>query len=112
MLLVQQRELTRLEKQGVIQAFEYTYELGWNTFKDFLVWQGIEGIMGSRGTIREAFAKGLVDDGEGWMAMLVDRNRTSRTYNGGNRRSHPDEHPQPSLPLLTALEHVMLKRLE
>jgi len=79
--LMQQRELSRLEKQGVIQAFEYSYELGWNTLKDFLVWQGLEGIVGSRDTIREGFSKGLIEDGHGWMQMLTDRNRTSHTYN-------------------------------
>ncbi|EHY76327.1 nucleotidyltransferase [Pseudomonas kunmingensis] len=79
--LMQRRELSRLEKQGVIQAFEYSYELGWNTLKDFLVWQGIEGIVGSRDTIREGFSKGLIEDGHGWMQMLTDRNRTSHTYN-------------------------------
>ena len=42
---------------------------------------GTESIVGSRDTIREAFSLGLVDDGEAWMAMLVDRNRTSHTYN-------------------------------
>ncbi|WP_259674436.1 nucleotidyltransferase substrate binding protein [Pseudomonas fluorescens] len=39
--LVQVRELSRLEKQGVIQAFEYTYELAWNTLKKFLILQGM-----------------------------------------------------------------------
>jgi hypothetical protein len=29
------RELSKLEEQGLIQAFEYTYELAWNTVKDF-----------------------------------------------------------------------------
>lgn len=48
MELMQQRELSKLEKQGVIQGFEYSYELAWNTLKDFLVWQGLEGIVGSR----------------------------------------------------------------
>jgi len=79
--LMHQRELSRLEKQGVIQAFEFSYELGWNTLKDFLIWQGIEGITGSRDTIREAFSTGLVDDGQAWMNMLLDRNRSSHTYN-------------------------------
>ncbi len=79
--LAKLRELSRLEKQGVIQAFEYTYELGWNTLKDFLQWQGIEGIVGSRDTIREAFSKSLIDDGQGWIDMLADRNRTTLTYN-------------------------------
>lgn len=77
--LMQQRELSRLEKQGVIQGFKYCYELGWNTLKDFLVWQGIDGIIGSRDTIREAFSKGLICDGHAWMQMLTDRNRTSHT---------------------------------
>jgi nucleotidyltransferase substrate binding protein (TIGR01987 family) len=75
------RELSKLEKQGVIQAFEYTYELAWNTLKDYLRWQGNSDITGSRDTIREAFSVGLIDDGESWMRMLADRNRTSHTYN-------------------------------
>ncbi len=81
MRLMAERELTPLEKQGVIQAFEYTYELAWNALKDYLLWQGIGGIVGSRDTIRESFSRGLIEDGEGWMQMLVDRNRTSHTYN-------------------------------
>ena len=76
-----QHPLSNLEKQGLVQAFEYTYELGWNTLKDYLTYQGIENIVGSRDTIREAFSRGLIADGEGWMDMLVDRNRSSHTYN-------------------------------
>jgi nucleotidyltransferase substrate binding protein (TIGR01987 family) len=57
------------------------YELGWNTLKDYLVWQGIEGIVGSRDTIREAFSRCLIADGDIWMKMLVDKNGTSHTYN-------------------------------
>ena len=79
--LKHQKALSDLENQGLIQSFEFTYELGWNTLKDYLVWQGIEGIVGSRDTIREAFSRGLIADGEVWMKMLVDRNRTSHTYN-------------------------------
>jgi len=73
--------LSNLEKQGLVQVFEYTYELGWNTLKDYLTYQGIEDIVGSRDTIREAFSRELIADGEGWMNMLVDRNRSSHTYN-------------------------------
>jgi nucleotidyltransferase substrate binding protein (TIGR01987 family) len=79
--LKHQRALSDLENQGLIQSFEFTYELGWNALKDYLVWQGIEGIVGSRDTIREAFSRGLIADGDIWMKMLVDRNRTSHTYN-------------------------------
>lgn len=79
--LSQERPLTDLEKQGVVQAFEYTYEMGWQTVKDYLTFQGIADLIGSRDTIREGFARGLIADGEGWMAMLIDRNRSSHTYN-------------------------------
>jgi len=79
--LSQTRALSELEKQGVIQAFEYTYELAWNVIRDYFRWQGSSGITGSRDAIREAFANGLVDEGEQWMQMLKDRNRTSQTYN-------------------------------
>ncbi|MDQ7016780.1 MAG: nucleotidyltransferase substrate binding protein [Gammaproteobacteria bacterium] len=33
--LMAERELSELERQGVIQAFEYNYELAWNVIKDF-----------------------------------------------------------------------------
>ena len=79
--LSQQRALSRLENQGLIQAFEFTYELAWNTLKDFLMFQGIPDLIGSRDTSREAFKRQLIKDGEGWMMMLTDRNRSSHTYN-------------------------------
>lgn len=78
---IEKGELNELEEQGLIKAFEYTYELAWNVIKDFLASRGNNSIYGSRDAIREAFSTGLVDDGEGWMAMYADRNKTSHTYN-------------------------------
>ena len=74
-------ELSELEEQGLIKAFEYTYELAWNTVKDFLEYRGQTDIYGSRDAIRKAFELGLIEDGEGWMDMLKSRNVTSHTYN-------------------------------
>ncbi len=79
--LSQRRPLSELEQQGLVQAFEYTYEMAWNTMRDYLIHQGISDLVGSRDTIRESFSQGLIIDGEGWMDMLVDRNRSSHTYN-------------------------------
>lgn len=112
MQLMSQRPLSKLEKQGVIQGFEYSYELGWNTLKDFLVWQGIEGIVGSRDTIREGFSRGLIDDGQGWMQMLTDRNRTSHTYNEETAEAILLNIRQQHHPLLKALESVLSAREE
>jgi nucleotidyltransferase substrate binding protein (TIGR01987 family) len=109
--LMQVRELSRLEKQGVIQAFEYSYELAWNTLKDFLIWQGIDGITGSRDTIREAFSKGLIEEGQGWMNMLADRNRTSQTYNEETAEVILSNIPLQHHALLKTLESVLLARV-
>lgn len=79
--LSKSRELSKLEKQGLIQGFEYTYELAWNTLKDYLTYLGIAGLIGSRDSIREAFNRNLIDDGQIWMEMLKDRNRSAHTYN-------------------------------
>lgn len=83
---IQKRELNELEEQGLIQAFEYTYELAWNTLKDYFEAQGETGIHGSRDAIRLAFRRGLIEDGETWMAMVKDRTLTPHTYNGETAR--------------------------
>lgn len=75
------RKLTKLEEQGLIQAFEYNYELAWNTIKDFYENQGEMDIQGSRDAIRLAFKRGLLENGELWMTMVNSRILTSHTYN-------------------------------
>lgn len=79
--LREQRALSNLEKQGVIQAFEFTHELGWNVLKDYLQDQGNQNIKGSKDATREAFKVELIADGEQWMAMIQSRNVSSHTYN-------------------------------
>ena len=74
-------ELSELEAQGLVKSFEYTYELAWNTIKDFLEYSGQSDIYGSRDAIRKGFQLNLITDGDGWMDMLKSRNMTSHTYN-------------------------------
>jgi nucleotidyltransferase substrate binding protein (TIGR01987 family) len=78
--LAGQRELSKLEKQGIIQAFEFTHELAWNTLKDFLENRGAQNIYGSKDATREAFKAGLIENGETWMDMIKSRNQTTHTY--------------------------------
>lgn len=78
--LYRKRGLSDLEKQGLIQSFEYTHELAWNTLKDFLTEQGIVGLIGSRDTLREAFQKQLITKGELWMETVKSRNKTVHSY--------------------------------
>ena len=81
-VLADQRDLSDLERQGLIQAFEFTHELAWNTLKDFLSSRGSsDKRYGSRDATRAAFAAGLIEDGEAWMKMIAHRNESSHTYN-------------------------------
>ena len=73
--------LNEREKQGPVSAFEFTFELSWNTLRDLLRSQGNANLLGSRDTLRQAFQQELIIDGETWMLMIQDRNLTSHTYN-------------------------------
>ncbi len=72
--------MSQLEKQGVIQAFEFTHELAWNVLKDYLEDQGEQNIRGSKDATRAAFKVSLITEGELWMAMIQSRNISSLTY--------------------------------
>ena len=75
------RELSELEQQGLIQAFECTHELAWKVMKDYLRSLGMNELMASRDSTRAAFAAELIIDGEAWMNMILSRNLSSHTYN-------------------------------
>jgi nucleotidyltransferase substrate binding protein (TIGR01987 family) len=78
--LFRSRALSELESQGLIKAFEFSYELAWNLLKDYLEYQGITSMIGSRDATREAFQKGLIKNGEVWMEMIRSRNQTAHIY--------------------------------
>ena len=73
-------ELNTLEKQGLIQCFEYNHELAWKVLADFIKHKGNQEIYGSLDATREAFNLGLIKNGEIWMQMIKLRNITSHTY--------------------------------
>jgi hypothetical protein len=54
--LANERKLSDLEEQGVIQSFEYTHELAWKVLKDYLEEQGFKGIIGSKNATRIALS--------------------------------------------------------
>ena len=78
--LAKQRPLSKLEGQGLIQAFEFTHELAWKTLKDFLENRGVQDLYGSKDVTRTSFQNGLIVNGEVWMSMIQSRNLTSHTY--------------------------------
>lgn len=79
--LRQQRPLSALENLGLIHTFEFTDEQAWQALRDFLAYQGIADVIGSRDTLRQAFKRQLITDSEGWMMMLTDTNRSLHADN-------------------------------
>jgi len=73
--------LEEIIKEGLIQRFEYTYEIACNVMRDYALYQGNSGIDGSRDAIRYAFSSNLITNGDMWMDMIKSRNKTSHTYN-------------------------------
>ncbi len=72
-------ELNKFEVQGLIQCFEYTFELAWKTMKDYLEYQGFI-VKSPRQTIKTAFQVELIKDGHTWIDALEKRKLMAHTY--------------------------------
>ena len=75
------KDYTKLERAGLIQTFEFTFELAWKTLKDLLFYQGFN-VKSPRETIRQAFEAGLLseNDAETLLDALNKRNLLTHTY--------------------------------
>ncbi len=79
---LEQKALSSLEKEGVIQRFEYTLELAWKTLKDYLEAEGVVLSESTpRAVLRQGFEAGILKQGEVWQKALDARNLMSHTYN-------------------------------
>ena len=74
---------SELERAGIIQMYEFTFELAWKTLKDYLKAKEVVANFPTE-VIREAFAYGLLQDGEVWMDMMEKHNLLVHTYNETN----------------------------
>ena len=76
-------DLSELEQEGLIQRFEYTFELAWKVLQDFLKYKGYEFMQGPNGALQKAFEDGLISNHDAWRRMAKARVTTSHTYNEG-----------------------------
>ena len=73
--------LNQLEKEGVIQRFEFSFELAWKTLKDFMEQDGfVFATITPRQVLKDAFVAKILSDGQVWIDMLDHRNLLSHTY--------------------------------
>ena len=76
---VERPSLSKLERSGLIQTFEFSFELAWKVLKDFLESEGIDAAS-PRQVIKEAYHFGFILHGDLWMDALENRNLLSHTY--------------------------------
>ncbi len=72
---------SELEREGLIQRFEYTYELAWKVMQDYLNYKGYTFTSGPNGTLQMAFEDGLIAHHDSWRRMGMARNASSHIYN-------------------------------
>ena len=73
-------DLSELEQEGLVQRFEYTFELAWKTLQDLMIYKGYEFMSGPTGTLKMAFEDGMLANQDGWRKMAKSRNTLSHVY--------------------------------
>lgn len=96
-----------LYRDGLIQRFEFTVELAWKSIKEYLEDQGVVlSIASPRGILKEAFAAGILDDGDLWNEILTARNLTSHVYDEATAVGIAQQVCTEFLPALQALMRI------
>ena len=101
---------TELERAGIIQFFEMTFELAWKVLKDYLESEGYM-VKSQRETVKQAFQIGLIDNGHIWIDALSNRNLTTHTYDEKLATKMTSEILNAYLPELDKLYNKLSKEL-
>lgn len=81
--LAEERELSDLEQQGLIQGFEFTFDLAWKTLQDYLRENKRPNDNGGPNVIiTQSLEDGIIKGEEQWKAMKKSRDLTSHSYDG------------------------------
>jgi len=103
--------LSPLEKEGVIQRFEYTFELAWKTVKDYLEKSGLViSPVTPRQVLKDAFAAKVITDGQTWIDMLDHRNLLSHTYDFAVFEKAVDAIAARYLPAMEAMHEFLIQQ--
>ncbi|HRY31378.1 MAG TPA: HI0074 family nucleotidyltransferase substrate-binding subunit [Bacteroidales bacterium] len=98
--------LTELEKDGLIQRFEFTFELAWKCMQDYLLFTGYTGLRGPRHVIRQ-MARDMMIDAYPWFDMMQARNELSHIYDEKKSREYLQEILRSYIPLMEQFRRTM-----
>ncbi len=105
--------LSRLEAEGVIQRFEYTFELAWETLKDYMDYGGIQlPIVTPRTVLRAALNSGMLHHGDAWLEMLSHRNLMSHTYDEAHFQAAFRAIAERYLPVMEELHRTLAREFD
>lgn len=94
-------------RDGVIQRFEFTFELAWKSLREYMEDQGasMEAVF-SKQVFKAAYAAGLIHDERAWVNMLTARNLTSHVYDESTADTIARDICETYLPTLQALAEL------
>jgi nucleotidyltransferase substrate binding protein (TIGR01987 family) len=101
-----------LQKAGIIQFFEMSFELAWNLVKDYLEDEGFADVKSPRSALKKAFEVGLLSDGHLWMEMLANRNLTAHTYDEAQATAVEKLIHDSYAPLMRRLQQTFQKKIQ
>ena len=103
--------LNELEKDGIIQRFEFTFELAWKTLQDYFAQEsGYVDVKGPRTVLKQAIQDNLLEDGHVWLQMLDNRNLLTHVYDEEESRQILADVASSYLPLLTNLAFLLTSK--
>lgn len=99
-------------EQKIIRAFEVTHELALTAMSEYLRGQGRPAYMGPRDTTVDAFHEDLIDDGEGWLDMIIIRIKTTPIYNEDTTKPLYEKIHTKYIKLFESFERRLGRKLE
>lgn len=101
-----------VQKAGIIQFFEMSFELAWNMVKDYLEEQGFVDIKSPRSALKKAYEMNILENGHDWMDLLQDRNLTAHTYDEQKASDMEQLIDNKYFPILKALQLSFKQKLD
>lgn len=105
-------QLNQLEKEGVIQRFEFTFDLAWKVLKDKMEHDGLViDQISPRAVVRLAYQAKYIEDADVWLRMIGDRNLMSHTYDSAKFEIVLQAIASDYLPMLTDWQLGLLEEI-
>lgn len=105
--LSNQRKLNQFECDSLIKRFEFSFEMAWKLMMSYEKENGVAVLHGSKDVVRQAYSMSIIENGEAWLEMIDDRNKTSHLYDEEMAADVIDEIIQTYYPLFIELQNKM-----